>query len=187
MKHRRSIRKRRLLLLSAGLLLLSLTAGGTLAWLTDKDQASNIFTVGMVGIALEETTGDRYQMLPGCSVSKDPKVTVKSGSEKCWLFIRLQEENDLDRYLTYTLADGWLPLPEEADVYYRPVEQAKENQTFSVLKDDLLYVPDSVTRQMLDSLTEATYPRLTVHAKAVQYYSADGIPFDPADAWAAQS
>ena len=64
---------------------------------------------------------------------------------------------------------------------------AQTDDYLSVLKDDLLYVPDSVTRQMLDSLTEATYPRLTVHAKAVQYYSADGIPFDPVDAWAAQS
>ena len=187
MKQRRSVRKRRLLLLSTGLLLLSLTAGSTLAWLTDEKQASNIFTVGMVGITLAETTGQTYQMVPGCSISKDPRVTVKPGSEKCWLFIRLEKSADFDRYLTYTPADGWLPLPEEEDVYYRPVEHSMESQTFSVLKDDLLNVPDSVTGPLLAGLTEQTYPQLTVHAKAVQYYSADGIPFAPADAWATQS
>ena len=81
-KSKRMLRKF-LLLRSSALLLVSLTVGVTLAYLTDTDEVDNTFTVGNVEITLDEasigadgdaTTGDRvkkneYHLLPG---HKDP-------------------------------------------------------------------------------------------------------------------
>ena len=46
-------------------------------------------------------------MIPGWTIDKDPKVTVKEGSEDCWLFVEITEENDLRKYISYCTAEGW--------------------------------------------------------------------------------
>ena len=71
-------------------LVLSFTIGGTLAWLTDTTEpVTNTFTYGDINITLAETT-EVYKMVPGNSISKDPSVTVESGSEACWLFVKVE-------------------------------------------------------------------------------------------------
>lgn len=175
-------RPRRLLPLLMGIsLLLCLAGTGTYAFLTDTQSLPNIFTVGKVGIRLAETTGDTYPLVPGLDIVKDPAVTVKAGSEACWLFVRLQEENHLSTYARYRTAPGWEKL--EENVYYRRVDRQDTDQHFQVLEDNKLTVPDTVTQAMLDKLQEASFPRLTVHASACQYYASDGIPFTPHQAW----
>ena len=72
-------------------LVLSFTIGGTLAWLTDTTEpVTNTFTYGDINITLAETT-EVYKMVPGNSISKDPSVTVESGSEACWLLVKVEE------------------------------------------------------------------------------------------------
>ncbi|MGN1231703.1 MAG: hypothetical protein ACI4TP_07365, partial [Anaerotignum sp.] len=46
---------------------------------------SRSYTYGDINIELEETTGTTYEIVPGNDLTKDPKVTVKAGSEDCWL------------------------------------------------------------------------------------------------------
>ena len=146
--------------------------GGTLAWLTDKtDPVTNTFTVGNVDITLAETTGETYKMVPGQEISKDPKVTVVAGSEACWLFVKIEKSTNFDSFMTYTVANGWTALGEAyPGVYYRTVAASTADTAFDVLANNKVTVKDSVTKSMMDEITNGTAnaPTLTFTAYAVQ-------------------
>lgn len=165
-------------MLSAALIVCA-TVAGTLAWLTDTTApVVNTFTVGDINIELKETTGETYKMVPGIELVKDPTVTVKAGSEACWLFVKVEKSGNFDSFMTFEMADGWIALSGHAGVYYRNVDATNADTGFDVLKNNNVMVRDTVTKTMLeDAKTNA--PTLTFTAYAVQK---DGI--DDADtAW----
>ena len=191
-------------LILALVLLMGSVIGGTVAWLMDEtEEVVNTFTYGDIDITLDETDidengdpvdkdgdgkpdrkpeGNDYEMIPGEDITKDPMVTVKTGSEEMWLFVKLEESENFDDFIEeYELANGWNALEGEDGVYYRHVtaeEVAEENKVFEVIKDNTLTVKGEVTKEMLNALDKdkdgnelATkkYPTLTVTAYAVQY------------------
>lgn len=171
--------KKKVLSIVAVVLVLCCAIGGTLAWLTDKTgPVKNTFTVGDINIDLTETTKD-YKMVPGNTIAKDPKVTVKDGSEACWLFVKVEKSTNFDSFMTYEMADGWTALPDVTGVYYREVAATTAATDFSVLKDNSVLVKDGVTKTMLNGLDETTFPTLTFTAYAVQK---DNVA-DAAAAW----
>lgn len=163
------------------------SAAGSFAWLIDEsDVLTNTFVYGDINIDLYETdTGldqdndlrtNTYKMMPGQDIIKDPKVSVIQGSEDCWLFIKLEKLNEFDEFMEYTVLIGdydWKVLDaiNHPDVYYRTVDaqDVKDaDKVFGVLQNDTVKVKGSVTKEMLNALTEETYPRLKVTAYAVQ-------------------
>lgn len=153
--------------------------GGTLAWLISKTSpVVNTFTYGDINITLEETdpednddpSDNSYIMVPGNTIDKDPLVTVLAGSEACWLFVKVDESANLDDFIEYTVAEGWIALDEtdHPGVYYREVDAVTEDTEFGVLTDDQVTVKADVTKEMLNELTTETYPTLTFTAYAVQ-------------------
>ena len=181
-------------------LVIGCVAGGTVAWLIDKtDKVVNTFTYGDINIDLDETdteldkdddpnTND-YKMVPGESIIKDPKITVKKGSEAMWLFVKLEKSENFDDFMTYELlGEGslWLPLAGEDGVYYRHItaeEVADSDMVIQLLKDNAVVVKQDVTKEQLNALDKdgkLNYPTLTVTAYAVQY---SGMA-TAADAWA---
>ena len=184
------MKKKILVPIVAVVLVFCCAIGGTLAWLTDKTApVVNTFTVGDVEIELTETTGREYKMIPGYTLKKDPAVTVTADSEDCWLFVKVEESNNLDTFMTYAMAAGWTALEGEVGVFYHEVKTGASDQTFAVLKDDQVSVKDDVTKKMMNDLTENTYPTLSFAAYAVQQHksNASGVvsDFTPAEAWAA--
>lgn len=158
-------------------LVLCCAIGGTLAWLTDKTgPVTNTFTVGDINIDLAETT-TVYKVIPGSDIAKDPKVTVKVGSEACWLFVEITKENWNDG-LTYSVANGWTALPGETGVYYRQVSATTADVSFPVLAGDKVHAADTLTRADLQAMATAA-PTLTFKAYAVQ---SENIA-DAATAW----
>lgn len=148
-------------------LVLCCAIGGTLAWLTDKTgPVTNTFTVGDININLAETTSD-YKMVPGNTIAKDPKVTVKANSEACYLFVKVTKSGNFDQFLTYAMADGWTQYEGTTDVWYRTVPASNANQEFEVLKDSKVTVKGTVTKEMMTS-SDFTNPTLTFKAAAVQ-------------------
>lgn len=162
--------------------------GGTLAWLTDTTApVVNTFTASNIEITLDETTGPEYKMVPGCEIEKDPVVTVTGGSEKCYLFVKLEKSANFDQFMAYAVADGWTKLTgvEGVDnVYYREVAASDIDQSFDVIEDDKITVSETVTKEQMNGLTEATYPTLTVTAYAAQYAKNNTENFTAAEAWA---
>ena len=158
--------------------ILTVGIGATLAYLVSSSNLlENSFSVGSVEISLSETTGTNYTLAPGVTLRKDPVVTVKKGSEACWLFVKVEKSPGFDEFCSFSIEDGWTGLHGYAGVYYRSVDSSAADRRFSLLKDDLVTVRDTLTEKRLEELSEA--PTLSFFAYAIQY---DRIT-SPQEAW----
>ena len=187
--------KRLAIMIASLSLALCAVIGGTLAWLiTETAPVVNTFTYGDINITLEETDNNKdgdndsntntYPMVPGQSITKDPKVTFKANSENAWLFVKLEETENFDDFITYEIADGWIALEGNDAVYYREVSKSDVDAVFTVIKDNTVNVKGEVTKEMLNALDAngtSNYPKLIVTAYAVQR---DSNIATAADAWA---
>lgn len=181
-RKRRSVSSRTFIMLLAVTLLIGCAIGGTVAWLTAKtDAVVNTFTYGDINITLAETTGSNYKIIPGVDITKDPKVTVKANSEACWLFVKVEETGTfVANKVTYSIDDGWTKLTGVTgvdNVYYREVGAVTADTSFDVIKDNKVYVKDTLTKEDIKNITN---PTLTFTAYAVQKDAAQTA----ADAWA---
>lgn len=187
MKNRRNVSNKTVAILLALVLAIGCAVGGTLAWLISKTEpVVNTFTYGDINIDLEETTEGPYTITPGKDITKDPKVTVTAGSEACWLFVKVKEENwptftdaNGTKKVSYSIANGWNALQGQTGVYYREVGAVTEDTSFNVLKENQVTVSDTLTKDEVDQL-KGKNPTLTFTAYAVQK---DGST-NAADAWA---
>ncbi len=184
MKAGRSFRG--LVLVLALTLIVGVAGGATFAWLTaTSDTVTNTFTYGDINITLAESTGSDYKIIPGVDIEKDPLVTVEAGSEACWLFVKVEEEGTfVANKVTYSIADGWTKgdgtkIP--ANVYYRAVDAVKNDTDFAVLKDNKIYVSDTLTKIDISGIPTTTPPKLSITAYAIQK---DGMA-NAEKAWAA--
>lgn len=189
MKHvanrRRSVSSRAFIALLALVLVIGCVAGGTVAWLVAKtDPVVNTFTYGNINITLTEAAGGtekQFKIIPGTDITKDPKVTVKGGSEACYLFVKVEESGTfVEGKVTYAIANGWTALPGVNGVYYRLVNAVTEDTAFSVLEGDKITVLDTLTKDDIKDIA-ASHPTLTFTAYAVQQ---ENIP-DADTAWKA--
>lgn len=84
--------KKKILVLALTIAMAAILAvGGSLAYLTDKDNATNVFTVGKVDITLNETfDADNAKLLPGSQTSnavpKEVKIKLENGSENAYVW-----------------------------------------------------------------------------------------------------
>lgn len=180
--------KKSMALLLALVLVVGCVVGGTLAWLiATTTPVTNTFTTSDIDITLTETGAQNnaksFQIVPGYTITKDPKVTVKAGSEKCYLFVKVEKSTNFDTFMTYTMATGWTPLTGVDNVYYRSVDASTADQPFFVLKDNQVTVNDTVTKNDMNNLTADTCPTLTVTAYASQYMKDNNTPFTAIQAW----
>lgn len=202
--------KKLVALLLVLMLVIGGTVGGTLAWLiAETDPVVNTFTVGNIEITLTEdgandvngTLTQSFKMVPGSDIAKDPIVTVQAKSEACWLFVKVDAVNGVvltnstgtysaDDYITYTIADGWTLVDGTTNVYGRKVAASDAAQPFQVLagtgtgdlKDGYVHVLDTVTKAMMDKVTDANAPKMTFTAYAIQSENLNAA--NAAAAWA---
>ena len=174
------MKKKSFVMVLALVLVFAVAVGGVVAWLTaTTGSVVNTFTVGDINIDLDESKNLDLKMVPGNTIAKDPKVTVKPNSEACWLFVKVEESTNFDTFMTYTMADGWNELAGEDGVYYREVPATTSATSFDVLKDNQVIVNSDVTKTQLEEVKTANQPTLTFTAYAVQK---DNIA-DAATAW----
>lgn len=159
-------------------------AGASLAWLKDTTApVVNTFTEGKVDITLKETpvgengsaTGNTYKMVPGDVLPKDPMVTVVAESEACWLFVKIEEINAVDTFLSYDYIkgdDGWKLYNESANtiILYREVSatDAANGISYYILDGNKVTVKESVEMSDMNTLNASTYPQLKFTAYAIQ-------------------
>ena len=94
--------KKILALLLCAVLLVGASVAGTLAYLTDKHDVTNTFTVGKVDIKLTENgqeAGLNLHLVPNVPVDKEPVVTVLKDSEDCYVRVKV----------TVDVSDSWTP------------------------------------------------------------------------------
>lgn len=180
-RNNNGISVRLLVMILALTLIVGGIVGGSVAWLTaTSGPVTNTFTVGDINITLDESDNLDLKMVPGKTITKDPTVTVEANSEACWLFVKVQKSANFDSFMTYSMAEGWIPLTGVDGVYYREVPATTADTPFYVIAGNSVTVSTDVTKTQLNTLTPATYPTLTFTAYAVQK---DNIN-DAATAWA---
>lgn len=130
---------------AAGLMLVTGSVFGTMAYLTSTDEVANAFTVGSVALTLDEAKVDTdgtpvegaervqentYHLLPGHSYTKDPTVHFAAGSEDSWLFVKIENgisliESKAEDYTSIAKQitnNGWTALDDTGTIYYREAD-----------------------------------------------------------------
>ena len=187
--------KKTLTMVLAFALVFALGVGGTLAWLTaETTEVKNTFTVGDINIELDETVSNEFHFVPGDKLAKDPYVTVKANSEKCYVFVKAVEANNTYNGLTGDIINWSVVTGENewkqvagTDIYWRVVENSTNDQTFYILtgegtgeyKNGVVTVNTGVTKAMVNGNTvgvtngdigiEENKPTLTFDAFAYQF------------------
>ena len=192
---RRSVLKKMIAVLSFILVML-IGVAGTLAYLqVQTKDVVNTFAPSNIDLTLEETT-TTYKMIPGVEIKKDPKVTVKADID-CYVFVKVEETENFNTYMTYAIASGWklfnttsgvvteIAADAELDrtyVLFREVSATKDedsngnnhDEAFYVLADNKVTVPNTVAKTDMDKLysndtvNTAAQPKLTFTAYAIQ-------------------
>ena len=143
-------------------LALCLAVGGTLAYLVaTSGPVTNTFTVGDINITLAETTGANYKIIPGGTEAKDPVVTVEKGSEKCWVYVSVENNLILNETTVVTpniqTADWNVVVTKGNKVLYRykeVVDAASANVPLSVFTQ--VAYADTILKDNIDALSGKT-------------------------------
>ena len=140
-----------LLLILCAVLLVAASVMGTLAYLTHTTETvTNTFTIGKVGITLDETdvdvygvkdgdtrvTKNTYKLIPGREYVKDPIIHVDADSENCWVFIKMN--NGLGEAAAITIdTANWTLLESTADgaVYAYNTQMAAGESTAALFSN----------------------------------------------------
>ena len=185
MKKVRISKKATALALATAMLVVGVGAG-TLAWLTDASkEIENVFTTSDINIELGENEKD-FKMVPGWTIDKDPLVTVKAGSEDCWVFIEVEETGgnitvdgeiyDFDDYIAYKIDENnWTKLTGDTGnnaegVYYCYAKDIESDRNIKVLaggiysfagvdytwKPNQVLTKPEVTKEMMNALATTT-------------------------------
>lgn len=194
-----------LLSLACAVMLVVTSVMGTMAYLTATDKVENTFTVGNVtlnneyghgldeakvgtdgkaltGDAAERVTGNSYKLMPGHEYTKDPIVHVASGSENCYLFVKVVNEISGIEDSTTTVAsqmatNGWKAVDGQTDLYVYVGTAADASAPLAVAGGsnitvfEKIKIADTVDNTELQKYTNKT---ITVTAYAVQKDGFDG-------------
>ena len=202
--------KKLLILLLCAVTLVAAGVFGTLAYFTDSEAVTNTFTVGQVGITLDETDvnelgvkdgetrvqSNEYHLLPGYTYTKDPTVHVDENSESCWLYVKVENgiadiEAQTNSIATQIADNGWTVLDETNNsvVYYKDWTKGKDGydqfvfQSFTIDGGKTVNVPDGEnTPQDKENIADYADATVKVTAYAIQMA---GFENKPADAWTA--
>lgn len=186
---KRGVATKAMVMILSLMLVVGLSVGGTLAWLTaTSGEVKNTFTVGDIKIDIWEhdynpdnnTLGTTtvkenkdYKFVPGATLPKDPYVVVENGSEACWLFVTVDAKNNTSNNVTivnYTVDSAvWTQVPGKTNVWYTQVSasEAAAGKTFNVLANKQVTVSDDVTKAMVTAITQSK-PTLSFKAYAIQ-------------------
>lgn len=148
-------------------LLIGCGIGGTIAWLKDSSgPITNTFSTTGLTITLTEPNFDQddAKMIPGATITKDPKVTVAKNSEDCYVFVKIETSEKFNTFMEYAVANTWKEVPGAAGVYYRAVESSTADQDFPVLVDDEVTVSSELTKE---DMTNASFT-MEISAYAIQ-------------------
>lgn len=186
--------KKKMAFALALILVFGIAVGGTIAYLTDKDEVINTFAVGAIDIALDEAPvdnagkekeGDRvkantYLLLPGGEYDKDPTVHVTAKSENSWIYVKVENgiaaiEAADNTIAAQIAARGWTPLKGVTGVYYK--SYTKSPTVVDMVVFETFTIDESVTNTTIDAYKTAT---IKITAYAMQQA---GFETDPVGAW----
>lgn len=193
-KNTRKLKKAALLLCSA-VLLVCISIGATVAYLTSHDTVTNTFTVGNVAITMDEAkvgadgkalTGadaervhaNSYKLFPGGEYDKDPTVHVGPASEDAYLGVKVVFEGskNADANLKLNMLSIFTGVDENAwdiekkyegngDVYYLLTYKSVISAEQNIPLFNKVVIPDEMTNEQIADLNNI---KMVITAYAVQ-------------------
>lgn len=131
----------------------------------------------------ERVTENEYELIPGSTYSKDPKVTVKADSENCYVYVKITENNNSiivdnasEQLIEWSVGDNWKLIDAVENIYVYTDENdnakivttsEKDTVLESIIKDDQIEINDALTKAMIDA-DGFIAPTLKFDAYAVQ-------------------
>lgn len=210
--------KKKLLIMSVAMVLVcAFAVGMTIAYLTSTDEVVNTFTVGNVQIKLDEAEVDQYgvpqgspaprisenvyKLIPGHTYTKDPMVTVLSGSESSYIKMTVTFSNSRELDAIFgtdganltSIFNGYNPAnwiykgntentgnnTRTYEFWYKEAVPATTEDVALDALFDSITVPGNITYAQLSTIKDM---KITVNAYAIQ---ADGFEGNADAAWAA--
>ena len=167
--------KKKLLTMVLALVLIGAVGiGATLAYFTDKEEATNVVTMGHVDIELTEeawTYGEEgiTGVMPGQVIAKDPTITVAQGSLDAYVRVKLtvtgfEGIEDADAYKedileSLVLNEGW---SKKTDGYYYYSEKLSAGASTTPVFDNVV-----IPYEWTNAVADATF-NVEVTAEAIQ-------------------
>ena len=185
-------RSKAFLLMLCAVSLVTASVLGTMAYLTSTAEVKNTFAVGSVSITMDEEDVDNdsdtsdnvtvdgvvrdkansYKLMPGHTYTKDPIIHVGSGSEDCYLFVKVVDEIseiEADTTVAAQMANmGWVKVDGTENVYVYTIDKqnpAAVTASADVTVFESFTVRGDVTGSVLEGYKDKT---ITVTAYAVQ-------------------
>lgn len=186
---------------AAVVLVVAATIGGTLAWLTaTSDTVTNTFTVGDINIKLDEKdiddstadadrdTANAYKIIPGGTSEKDPTVTVLKGSEKCYVYVTVENQLVLGNTVVGSLnieTNDWVQVATSGNKtlyrYKEIVDALSAEQKLTAVFTTVTY-SSSITKENIETLKDK---KIVINAYAHQSEYTDQATADAeAKIWA---
>ena len=172
--------------------------GGTLAWLSaTSETVTNTFTYGNITIKLTETGGEDKgtsrefaRIVPGAAVDKKPTVTVNEGSEKCYVYVLIDNQFGTDA--TYDIdASKWEKISTDGTKVLYRYTIGSDNIVDAFSADQVLPVftkltfSSDLTKAHLDAFATPPAKVVTIQAYAHQAdNTTQDVADDAAKAWA---
>lgn len=192
--------KKILTLMCCAVLLVCISVGATVAYLTSTANVTNTFTVGNLAITMDETavdtngvaiadaerrTANTYHIVPNHTYVKDPIVHFPSTNDKSYVFVKVQ--NDLAAYestatgyvniATQITNNGWAALNGVNNVFYQVVEKSNQDQNLNVFQNFTI----DANAQTVAGFDQIASKQILINAYAIQF---DGFA-DANAAWTA--
>ena len=200
--------QKKFILMMCSIVIVGGMVAGTLAWLAARtNPVINNFIGSDLTIDLyeeaqitnPETGNPTFQMIPGDSISKNPKVKVLEGSEACWLFLQVKESpaqangsnvkvdgvprNGEDyKYLEYNLVPpttddhtgvGWHTMTaddlNQAGFPATDPDGSVNTYYYREVGANGTAITQDIEYDILKPLPEQPYPDRTVHVKVENY------------------
>ena len=144
--------------------------GLSYAFLADQTKTvSNTFTLGDVNITLTESSNLDLRLEPCVDIFKDPVITVKEGSVDCTVFIKIDETDNLDEFVDYTVNSSWRALGSAyPNVYFQEVNNITKDIPLEILTDNKVTATDFSMEQMGAAKANNNMPVLSFTGYAIQ-------------------
>ena len=181
------------------LLVVALSIGGTIAYLTAQtDAITNTFTIGNIQITLKEMVKDTsgseveatttaqktFTVVPGGSDFKKPIITVKANSEDCWLYayvennVQVAVNEKQTPVAALNIGPDWIVVATDGNkTLYRYTESAvtsdTKDQDFTVFTT-VSYNGELITKDNRTDITAAD----TIVVKAFAHQSDNVLMLD---------
>ena len=186
---RKGIATKTMFMILAVVLIVGISVGGTLAWLTaTTGPVTNTFTVGDINIDLKETTPPNYKIVPGGESDKNPTITVAKGSEDCYVYVTVENNVVLNETVVATPnidAANWIPVKTQGtktlyrykDVVATDADNDQPLPVFTMVK-----YSETITKSNINTLKDTT---IVINGFAHQSENTNqNVADDAAIAWA---